>query len=58
MQIKKIIIEKSRTIHVKDRSYKKISYMLESQVEENEDVQAVRDHLNMLIEAWLAEEGK
>lgn len=56
MQIKKIIIEKSRTIHVKDRSYKKISYMLESEVESDEDVQAVRDHLNMLIEAWLKEE--
>jgi len=56
MQIKKIIIEKSRTIHVKDRSYKKISYMLESEVEEDEDIQAVRDTLNMYIEAWLKEE--
>lgn len=57
MKVKKMIIEKSRTIHVKDRSYKKIGYMLESEVEEDEDIQTVRDTLNMYIEAWLAEEG-
>lgn len=54
MQVKKLIVQKSRTLR-KSSGYAKTEYCLEAELTEKDDVQSVRDYLLLLIEGWLNE---
>ena len=57
MFVSKLIVTKGRTIEKKNL-WTKIEYQIEMILSEKDDVEAVKEFGNMLLDAWLKDESK
>lgn len=56
MEIRRLCVEKARTIEEPKGVWKKIGYIVEIHLEPNENVEDARGYAEMLLTAWLKEQ--
>ena len=58
-KIKRIIVEKSRTIELRKKGeFIKAHYTLEAELTASDDVEKVKESMEKLINSWLWNDGK
>lgn len=58
MKIKSLVVDKSRTVPQKNGGYEKTRYVLECEICEADNLETVRQALEIRINRWLDENGK